>query len=296
MKNKLQWYFGDSGSEEHGPKDSITTTFKGDKYYSLAREVDQNSLDAIDDLRYPVKVKFSLFDLKQSELKEFFELKDAFAKCAAYFSSDKKFTEFCNNAATILNADTMKCMRISDFNTSGLEYTDGNESKFYAFMKAVGVTNKSTSGAGGSFGFGKGAYYAASAVRTVIVSSVYADNKFIFQGKARLTTHKDGNGELKDYTGLFGFDKRQPILDASQVPEIFRRTDKGTDIVIMGFQGEGDWKESLVKSVLNNFWFAIWENKLEVEVEGTLINKENLETIIAKFYSENSQDGSANEP
>jgi len=294
MENDLKWFFGPSASEEHGPKDSITTTFKGDKYYSLAREVNQNSLDAINDSSSPVRVKFSLFDLQRSELNEFFELNDIFSKCSEYFPSDKKFNEFCGDARTVLSGDKIKCLRISDYNTTGLEYNDA-KCPFYAFMKAVGYNHKSSSGAGGSFGFGKGAYYAASSVRTIFVSSIYGEDKFIFQGKARLTTHKNDEGGLRDYTGLLGNADGSPIADAALVPESLRRTEKGTDIIIMGFQDAGDWKESLIKSVLNNFWYAIFQEKLIVEVENTLINKENLESIITSFYSENSSDGSVND-
>jgi hypothetical protein len=291
-----KWYFGPSASEEHGPNDSITTTFKGDKYYSLAREVIQNSLDAKNDLNAPVKVQFSLFELNRTDIPHLFELKDIFKLCAKYYSSHNQFKDFCANAAKTLSSDSITCLRISDFNTSGLEHSNDNQSKFYAFMKAVGVTNKPNSGAGGSYGFGKGAYYAASSVRTIIVSSVYGDNKYIFQGKARLTTHEDTDGVLKDYTGLLGLTGREPITDISTVPDILKRADKGTDITIVGFQKAGDWKESLIKSVLNNFWLSIWLNELIVEIEGTVIKKETLENIISTYYNENSPDGSVNEP
>lgn len=296
MTNDLKWFFGHSASEKHGPNDSITTTFKGDKYYSLAREVLQNSVDAIDDKNKPVRVTFSCFELKKSDLIGFWELQNNIHSCQEYFSTHKKFVEFCNEGEIQFKEDKIKCLKISDFNTTGLEYSDGTESKFFGFIESVGVTNKSNSGAGGSFGFGKGAYYAASSVRTIIVSSVYGDNRYIFQGKARLTTHKDSDGNLKDYTGLFGAEGGKAVMDVGFIPEVFRREEKGTDITIMGFQDANDWKESLVKSVLNNFWLAIWEEKLIVDIEGTIISKDTLESIISTFYSADSLDGSINDP
>lgn len=296
MKNSLDWYFGYSASEEHGPNDSITTTFKGDKYYSLAREVLQNSIDAVDDESKPVKVTFSGFDLNKSELSNFWELQKNIKACQEYFSSHKVFSRFCETGHRQFEGEKIRCLKISDFNTTGLEYGDGTESKFFGFMKSVGVTNKTNSGAGGSFGFGKGAYYAASSIRTILVSSIYGENNHIFQGKARLTTHKDNAGSLRDYTGLFGVENGKPITDLNLIPTVFMRDEKGTDIFIMGFSNENNWKESLIKSVLNNFWLAIWEEKLIVEVEETLINKDTLESVILSFYTEDSSDGSANEP
>jgi len=297
MANDLKWFFGPSASEKHGPNDSITTTFRGDKYYSLAREVLQNSIDAIDVKDKPVRVSFSSFDLEKTDLPIFWDLKNNFIACQKYFTNNNSFTNFCESAKNNFSEAKIKCLKIQDFNTTGLEYSGGTESKFFGFMESVGVTNKSAAGAGGSFGFGKGAYYAASSVRTIMVSSIYGnDDKFIYQGKARLTTHQDEAGNLKDYTGLLGHNNGKPIQDALLVPESLRRVEKGTDIIIVGFQNEGNWKESLIKSVINNFWYSIYSEKLIVEVEDTIINKENLERIISEYYSENTVDGSVNEP
>ncbi|MFA5011120.1 MAG: hypothetical protein WC644_04120 [Ignavibacteria bacterium] len=298
MGNNLIWHFGNSGAEEHGPNDSITTTFKGDIYYSLAREVIQNSLDAIDNDKLPVKVNFELFEIQEDIFPDFFKLKDRFKLCSDYFSNDKPFVDFCSEAISVLNKRFIKCLRISDYNTSGLEYSADNKNKFYAFMKAVGVTNKTGSGAGGSFGFGKGAYYAASSVRTIIVSSIYGNNLSIFQGKARLTSHElfDGTKNiLQDYTGLFGSEAGKPVTNIEHIPDIFKRTEKGTDITLMGFRDSEEWRDSLIKSVLNNFWFAIFDNKLIVEIDNILISKDNLEQIISSYYSENDNDGSVND-
>lgn len=293
---QLQWHFGLSASEEHGPKDSITTTFKGNKYYSLAREVLQNSLDAIspEHKELPVTVSFSLFEIEKKELPTLFNLDHAFKACKDYYSDDKVFGTFCDEAISRLNQDKIKCLRISDYNTTGLVYNEG-KCPFYAFMKAVGYNLKASAGSGGSFGFGKGAYYAASSLRTIIVSSIYGADKHIFQGKTRLTTHKVG-GELKDYTGHYSDTNGAPIKEKEKIPTAFRRSHQGTDIIIVGFEDESSWKDSLIKSVVNNFWLAIYENRLIVEVEGTTINQSTLEKIISNYYQENTPDGSVSEP
>jgi hypothetical protein len=294
----LNWYFGPSASEEHGPKDSITQTFKGDKYYSLAREVIQNSLDVAVDKSKPVKVKFSLFSLSKSDLPAFFGIAGRYDQCSDYYQSDNTFKKFCLDAESLLQNDKITCLKISDYNTTGLEYKAGDTAcKFYAFMSAVGVTNKASTGAGGSFGFGKGAYYAASPLRIIAVSSVYDNNKFIFQGKARLTTHKNNKGIRCDYTGLFGLDEGKPLTDIDILPPVFKRQDMGTDISIIGFNSDNQqWKVSLIKSIINNFWLSIWEEHLVAEVDGAVINKSNLEQTILDYYTESIPDGSINEP
>jgi len=297
MTSELEWFFGAGGSEDQGPKDSIELLFKGNKYYSIAREAIQNSVDAVLDNTNPVVVKFSLFEIEKPELPHFFELKKTLERCLDKYMDDKYAQKILKNSIDAISGSKIKCLRISDYNTIGLEYNgDKSHSPFYAFMQAVGFNLKKSTGSGGSFGFGKGAYYAASAFKTIIISSIYDNDKFIFQGKARLTTHLDDNGNKKDYVGKFGAAEGSPIVSPLLIPEKLRRSEKGTDIIIMGFQEEGDWKESLIKSVLNNFWLAIWNKQLIVEVEGTIIDSENLETIINQFYTEDTKEGSVNEP
>ena len=51
--------------------------------------------------------------------------------------------------------------------------------------------------------------------------------------------------------------------------DCFKRGDNeiGTDVIILGFNGEGeDWQKSITRAVLKNFFVAIWENKLIVKV------------------------------
>lgn len=297
MYESLKWNFGPGSSGAYGPNDSMITTFKGNKYHSLAREVIQNSLDAVLDRTKPVRVEFSLFELGRDELPSIFEIEETIDRCQQNFSNVAAFNKFCDAAKTVLSEPSITCMRIGDYNTKGLEYGDG-QTAFFAFMQAVGFTQKATAGAGGSFGFGKGAYYAASVLRTLMVSSVYGETStdFVFQGKTRLTTHYDAAGEKKDYIGLFGGDDETPILDPNSVPKFFRREERGTDVILLGFDdNEHTWREHLIKSVLNNFWLAILDNNLVVEVDGILIDSANIERLSEELFDQ-SDDGKASDP
>ena len=64
-------------------------------------------------------------------------------------------------------------IKVSDFNTTGIGYdTDYREPAFYGFVRAAGVSNKPSANAGGSFGFGKAAYFYISPIRTIPVSTL----------------------------------------------------------------------------------------------------------------------------
>lgn len=292
----IRWHFGPGGAEAHGPQDSITRTFTGNKYYSLAREVIQNSLDAVLDRTEAVRVSFGLFDLDRTELPGIFSLQDAISRCAENYSDVPHFVDFCTKAKLLLSCNSLTCLRISDYNTKGLVFGEG-KTPFYAFMEAVGYTLKDSSSSGGSFGFGKGAYYAASSLRTLMISSVYGEGAHVFQGKARLTTHFDDEGNKRDYTGLLGGEMGKPITDPSVLPPSLVRSEKGTDVVLVGFDDDDDtWTDELIKSVLNNFWLAIWDGELIVDVAGVSITKDTLENTIEKYYSEQDDDGKTAEP
>jgi hypothetical protein len=297
MPTSLQWYFGPAGSDEQGPNDPITTTFKGNRYYSLAREVIQNSLDVADtNTRRPVKVSFSLVEIPLHQIPGFAELATTFRQCAAYYPGDEKFRKFCTTAISLLGKDKITCLKISDYNTLGMAYAESDKSPFYAFMKSTGFNLKASQGAGGSFGYGKGAYYLASQLRTLIVSSVYRERQCVFQGRVRLTTHRDARNDPRDYAGMYGLAAGTPVTGPDLVPELFRRSERGTDIFIMGFHQERDWKDNLIKSVLNNFWLAILEQKLIVEVDDTIVQNTNLEEVIRSFYKETYPDGGIHAP
>jgi hypothetical protein len=95
---------------------------------------------------------------------------------------------------------------------------------------------------------------------------------------------------------MYGLAFGIPVTAPELVPDIFRRSERGTDIYIMGFHQERDWKDNLLKSVLNNFWLAILEQKLIVEVDDTILQYTNLEEVIRSFYKETDPDGGIHAP
>jgi hypothetical protein len=283
--SKLQYEFAPTGGgDETGFNDPVTSTFKGDYSYYLARESIQNIIDAAES--FPVKANFELFTINSRQLPRPNQLRGIFEACWRYVKGNPRGKEFFKEAWENLSGNGVRVhvLKISDFNTRGMMYEKGNkECDYYSFIKAVGSSFKSRS-AGGSWGLGKGSYFAASTYRTIFVSSVYEKSKNIFQGKLRLSSHKK-NGVIMQGNGSFGLTGQKPVTDYDLIPELFRREDQGTDIYIIGFQEPGIWEKSVIKSVLNNFWPAIYKGILEVKVDKEKIYSGNLEQKLKKFYS-----------
>ena len=251
------WEFAPThGGDEDGFSDAYIETYTGDIDKSLAREIIQNSMDARLNNDSPVKVSFKKISLKKDELPGAKELANIFEKCIEYFNEDRKVNSFFNNAKEIINQKFIEVLKISDYNTTGLRGDDHDKKgEWYNLVKAQGATSKQE-GKLGSFGIGKGAPFAASVLRIVFYSTINDKNENVFQGKARLVSH------IQDGT-----------------------VRRGTDIFIIGYKGEGDlWKPNLIKSVLENFWAAIYNNDLIVEIDEIILDKNSLEDKLKEYF------------
>lgn len=286
-KPKLVYEFEKSyGGEEIGFNDSVTTTFKGHPAYSLARESIQNIIDVVDDQTKPVIAEFCLKKINGYTLPNYEQLVEIFESCKNYYSNDKSSVDFFSKAHKVLKTnEEIGILIISDFNTIGMTGDDDDiNGNYYNFLKSSGSSQKS-GGAAGSFGLGKGAYYAASSFHSIFVSSLYGKDKYVFQGKLRLVEHK-----IKDVkyhsTGSFGYAGQVPVRNEADIPASFKRTKKGTDISIIGFYETGNWEEVITFSVLTNFWLAILKNKLIVRIGDLEISSKTLDKLMFSNFEE----------
>jgi hypothetical protein len=302
MEKNCKWHFKNEGGNDVGPNDAIHLTFKGNPYYSIVREAIQNSLDAVNDDRFPVNVSFQYFDLDRFQYPSFFQLEEHINQSLEFYKKNSDAQRLFGDMIKYLNGTEkgkkklkVSCLKISDSNTKGMSFYDGTDSPFYAFLRATGVSAKGLTGSGGSFGFGKGAYFALSPIKTVIVSSKDISNNVFFEGATRLTTHKNTIGEKITAYGFYDNNNGEPVTIEENIPEIFKRAETGTDINIIGLWDEVDRNRLMIKSVLNNFWLAIHEHKLVVTIKDVTISKENLEQVIDEYFPTEFESGNATE-
>lgn len=271
-------------SEETGFNDPLINNFR-EPIYNLTRESIQNILDAKDPaVDGPVIAQFELHKISPGSLPDSARLKEIIAACWRHEKDDKsEGEEFFKNAFNLINNNkSIEILKISDYNTTGLYGDDTDRTgAYYKLMKIQGSSNK-TRGMGGSFGLGKGAYFRPSLFRTIFVSSIWGDNKPVFQGKLRFVSHFD-DSEMKHAIGYYAF---PAIRSKNDIPEFFRRDEKGTSIFILGFEDSQNWQKQMTEAVLRHFWLAILENKLEVKIGNSIISKDSLEEKIFNTFSE----------
>jgi len=186
----LNWTFAkNDGGRDSGIHDAGVETFKGNFDRYLAREMIQNSLDARHDPNNPVLVKFEVLELNRNEIPDMDCLKATLARCAEYWSHDKKAKEFFRRAEDISKQEKIISLLIGDYNTTGVLGGDADRSQnWYNLIRCAGSSSKG-GGEGGSFGIGKNAPFAASQLRTVLYSTFNTDEEHIFQGVATLVSH-----------------------------------------------------------------------------------------------------------
>lgn len=281
----MNWIFADNGGgEESGFHHAGVETFKG-RQQSLAREIIQNSLDARVDPNKPVKVRFEVVQLKRKSIPDVDSLTSTFKQCAKYWSTDAKASKFFKEAEKLSLQPTIAALKIGDYNTSGLLGDDDDrKGNWFNLIRCSGSSSK-LSGEGGSFGIGKNAPFAASKMRVVLYSTYNSNGDHAFQGVARLVTHQVGKRKLQA-TGYLGLDNGNAIRSKSKIPKEFRRSEEGTDVVVLGFDASAGWENDLIRSVLDSFWPAIHFRDLEVEVGDRAISAKTLDALLGQFSAD----------
>lgn len=283
---KMEWTFRlDPEYEWVGISESGVETFSARPIVSLGREIIQNSLDVVNDTSEPLTVIFEELNLKPSEIPGFDGLVEKIKNCLKdeKNSGHEKTRSVLTRALDLTKKRSIKCLKISERNTIGMAGPANSvDSPFYSYTKAVGDSNKSTTGLG-SFGIGKMATIANSIMRSVIISTKYIQNdkpQTLATGMAFWVTHRDSDDKHYKGKGVWGLNGL-PIDDDKYLPEWMRRQETGTDFFILGFDDSKNWQSVLAGSLISSFFAAFSENKLNIEIgEEFKINEVTLRDLL----------------
>lgn len=291
-----------------GPSEPMSENFRKTPYASLVRESIQNSLDVSQSEDMPVVVVFNIGCINSNNFPNFFEIEKHIEGCLDNFPNNEKAKKIYPSMLDYLHrvnqpGSKLFYIKVSDHNTLGMHYDnpENNDAPFYAFVRSAGVSSKSDDSSGGSFGFGKAAYFYLSALRTILVSTKTAAGKYYFEGVASLCSHKvDG----KTLSNIIYYDNNEghPVENYNDIPSRFQRKDDtgiefgaGTDIYIMGIDIDSEKErtsiyEEMFKAVLENFWLAILHNKLIVKIGNKnnedIIDASNIRGLMEQCFDE----------
>jgi hypothetical protein len=281
-------------SNNYGPENGLDTSdlemFKKDPDAALSREICQNSIDAKVDKTQPVKVEFKLFEINRNNIPGIDQISKQIEKCYEYKKTSEKEGSALKKMTEAINSNTITCLRISDFNTTGLIGVSTNKKNeaFYNLTKGSGTSTKIGT-YGGSKGIGKFASFVASTTNTIFYYTRTIQNEIGYIGISKLRSvpfSKDDPDLMTSGTGYYSKnDKNEPILEALSLDPNFQRksNEYGTDVFLIGFNDHSNWKNEIIIKVLDSFMVAIIKNELEVSVDNAIINTNTIEKIISNL-------------
>jgi hypothetical protein len=137
----LQFLPNDAGELE-GLGDAGIETYRDNPYASIARECGQNSNDAA--VKRPVLVCYDLVMLDSAKIPALPKLRTAVESClsAAVKNGDEKTIDFFKHAKKVLGESKIKCLRVSDSNTTGLVGPCEPGKPFHSLVKSTGISTK----------------------------------------------------------------------------------------------------------------------------------------------------------
>lgn len=312
MAKKIGWLHpSDESDQWNGFNDEGIEHFSGRPIPNLAREVNQNSLDAANSGLETVRVTMRLIHVETATIPNLEEFKKTIVLCSkAALNESDKAKRFFENAIAEIDKKEIAVLEICDYNTKGMAGPSVNGTPFYAFIKASGQSKKPGDNATGSFGIGKFAPYAVSKLRTVFVSTVYANkegnHEQLTQGKSVMMSHDDGETRRQG-VGYWGItDRCQPISGVRKdIPSWIQRAHSeealssslGTKLSILAFDNTPGWQDTLAVSVAENFFGAINAGKLEVEIgDMPLLSKDTINKFFQNDEVKATIDKDKNDP
>ena len=293
-----------------GFNDGGTQLFKDDSVQSLAREVCQNSIDARPrNSSEPAIVEFSTFKIKNTDFPGYEDfvkiIKNEVKHCQSFYKNNKAALEYYQEALKSLVQDEILCLRISDFNTTGLTCSGNSKNNNWANLVVHTGTNDKNPEDGGSFGLGKNAMYACSKFGALLFSTHTIENIKRSECVAKLSYLYDEDGSVVHGLGNFGLysdlrsvEEDKPITGIYELDSSFDRRENefGTDVYILGFELSNSdiysteaedlskFEYDISSAIIDNYFISILENKLIVKINDIVINNENLYDIFETIY------------
>lgn len=275
----MKWKFAidDGHLDNVGFKDNDIEKFGQDPAKSIVREAIQNSCDAldVDNNQTQIRVVIKKGKVAKSMLPNFSEIEEHIRACVKNSNDDAENKEIERHINSF-EAGYYSYLEISDYNTTGMDYKS-----FEGLTQGIFKSVKKISGSQGSKGVGKAAYYASSYLRTMLIVTK-SDEGLRYRGAAKIANHNNPYNEEKlNYKGFYG---DLEVKRENEIPELFRRNEKGTSIFIIGLWHLDNLEADIIREVLRNYWFAILKNQLVVTVNEIQINNNNVRALIESYF------------
>ena len=289
--NKPKWHFDDIGPNSRNSLNDRKNP-SGNTYSSLTREVIQNSLDARSkkSKSKQVTIKFEICSLNLSE-PLFNGLKEKIKDCEKYIENSswgEKEEKFYEKASKVMNSAKSDCLKISDFGTRGITTEDWER-----LQKETSKSTKSNSVSGGSYGVGHKVPLRISDLGSIIYETILEDGNKLLSGKTFQISSYDSKNQNKSGNGFFGTENEDGLIERIDTDNLETKNSKmqlrdevGTTLWVLGFDNPENWEERVKRNVLINYFKAIWDGELIVEISTSKIELVINKQTIKKYFDE----------
>ena len=183
---------------------------------------------------------------------------------------DPEIGRFYKKAESLIRK-SVPYLSVVDQGTTGLN----TPKNWNALVEQAGAVSKPDNmPTGGSYGIGKNAVFNLSAIRTVMYSTRYVAGRKgrqeKIQGKSILMTHTPPQAKQKQDVQHVGFLKWPALKNLSELPSEFSIRRHRDGRVHTRFRPptsrEREWIDEMTKAVIENFFYAIHEKELVVDI------------------------------
>jgi hypothetical protein len=283
-----------------GPRNAAVLTFSGNTNDSMIKELTQNSLDARCSADLKLIIRIRLEKIIKSSIPDFSSFERMLETMSDYYKrKGNQYKEFFSQALRGISEDVVNVLVFEDFNTKGLSGDDKTEGSFKSCVNDDNISSKDSSDSLGNHGIGKNSVFGYSSIQTVFYSSLNVDNEYKFKGVSKLGTYRDERGIHRSEKIYYGIprtnrDGSEEVLmvdDYDAIPEVFRRHQPGLSQYVISAEADAEWTDTILSAFINNYWFLLENDKLEVTVDDKLLGKSNyLEIAERLFADDTSQD------
>ncbi|MDM8214320.1 hypothetical protein QUW13_10655 [Enterococcus hirae] len=266
------FYFNEISNIETQTFDNSLEHFYRSGVEGLVRENIQNSLDACLDNTKPVKVQIELSTMDKNALPDIQNIEEHISSLAGGNDYTQKIIDHMDKA---LQVAVINVLTFEDSNTKGLAGADQIEkdTTYNIFAYKKGVHHKEIDShweniRGGSHGVGKIANNAASDIHLMYFANNDAIGHRHIGGTIQLIEHQT-NGKRFRATGYFSAineEKKYFPYENDYRSNTFRKDTQGLKLIIPFLKENYKNLESLVQAVVDNFFVALFEGKLEVSI------------------------------
>ncbi|MFS0689950.1 hypothetical protein AB1K89_12025 [Sporosarcina sp. 179-K 8C2 HS] len=299
------WQFSPIPNIEESNFNKILERFYNLKVAGLIRENIQNSLDGrLLGYEGPVKFTITTGTIKKKDVPGIEEVIERIHCLKGRNSYTKEAIEHMVKTS---EEEEVHYISFEDSNTRGLSGAKNGQSHspkdtwaIYAYNKGVHSEEEDAAvetSRGGSHGVGKIASNAASDLNVMYFANCDANGDQHLGGTVQLIEHNYNDQSYRS-TGYFADIK---YLDSNKTKfypfentfhEVFEKKTRGLKIIIPFLRKEYSDETEIIRSVCDSFFVSILLNKLEVDVNGRMINADNIQDYVKNpdYYNQNIAD------